>query len=115
HGEFSGNIDDFIDYLMQRHENIEQSLHAICNIAFDWQSDGEALVESYYICYQRLKSVENVENAFASVTAGAGETLQITAVGRYIDRFLRENGEWLIAHRQVTFDVLKAEPTPLGG
>jgi hypothetical protein len=41
--------------------------------------------------------------------------LQITAVGRYIDRFLREDGKWLIAHRQVTFDLLKADPTPLGG
>jgi hypothetical protein len=115
HGDFTGSIDGLIDWLVQRHENIEQSLHALSNISYDWISDDEAIVESYYICYQRLKSAAQVERSFQTVTVGSDQTLQLTTVGRYIDRFLREKGRWLIAHRQVAFDLLKAEPTPLGG
>ncbi|MFW2853477.1 nuclear transport factor 2 family protein [Sphingomonas sp. TX0543] len=115
HGDFNGTIDEFIAYLVKRHENIEQSLHAICNSAFDWKGEDVAIVETYYICYQRLKSADHVEDAFGTVELDDDQTLQITAVGRYIDRFVREDATWLIAHRQVTFDVLKADPTPLGG
>lgn len=115
HGDYSGDIDGLIAYLEKRHENIEQSLHTVSNIYYDWKSDDEAVVESYYICYQRLKSAQHLESAFGSVTIGEDQTLQMTAVGRYIDRFVREDGKWLIAHRQVAFDLLKCDPTPLGG
>src|SRR3546814_4574906 len=85
----------------------------MCNITYDWITDTEAVVESYYICYQRLKSAEHVEGAFGAVSASSDQTLQLTAVGRYIDRFLHEDNSWLIAHRPVTLHVLKADPTPL--
>ncbi len=115
HGDYRGGVAGLIDHLMRRHANIEQSLHAVSNITYDWRSASEAVVESYYICYQRLRSAAAVEAAFRPAAVSGDETLQLTAVGRYVDRFTRCDGAWRIAHRHVTFDLLKAEPVARGG
>ncbi len=115
HGEFQGNIDDFIQYLVQRHANIEQSMHFITNVTVELVGDSTALVESYYFCQQRLKSAEAIEKAFGKVFVANDETVQLNASGRYIDRFELREGSWKIADRKVAFDVLAATATPLGG
>ena len=115
HGEFQGNIDDFIQYLVQRHANIEQSIHFITNVTVELVGDSAALVESYYLCQQRLKSAEGMEKAFGKVFVSDDETVQLSASGRYIDRFERRDNVWRIADRKVAFDVLTATATPLGG
>jgi hypothetical protein len=115
HGEFQGNIDDFIKYLVQRHVNIEQSIHFITNVIVELVGDATALVESYYFCQQRLKSAEAIEKAFGNVFVADDETVQLNTSGRYIDRFERRAGSWKIADRKVAFDVLTATATPLGG
>jgi hypothetical protein len=115
HGEFQGSIDDFIRYLIQRHANIEQSIHFITNVTVELVGEHAALVESYYFCQQRLKSAESIEKAFGKVFVANDETIQLNASGRYIDRFERREGSWKIADRKVAFDVLTATATPLGG
>lgn len=115
HGDFRGGVQAFIDYLMQRHGNIEQSLHFISNVTVELLGEDRALVESYYLCQQRLKSAVSVEKAFGSILVADDETLQLSVSGRYVDRFERRNGAWKIADRKVAFDVLSATPTPLGG
>jgi hypothetical protein len=115
HGDFEGGVDAFIDYLKRRHVNIDQSIHFISNILVELTGPGTSLVESYYICYQRLKSANSAEKAFGNVLVADDETLQLKAIGRYIDRFELRSGSWLIADRKVTFDVMSAEATPLGG
>lgn len=115
HGDFQGGIQAFVDYLIQRHGNIEQSIHFISNVTVELIGDDRALVESYYLCQQRLKSAVSIEKAFGNILVAADETLQLSVSGRYVDRFERRNGAWKIADRKVAFDVLSATPTPLGG
>ena len=115
HGDYDGGIDGFIDQLVRRHEDIDQSIHLITNVMVERIDPGTALVESYYLCYQRLKSAAKVEAAFGAAAPGSGETLQLMAVGRYIDWFERRDSIWKIARRKVTFDLLQATPTPTGG
>src|ERR1700679_3391087 len=67
HGDFQGNVTDFIPYLIQKHANIEQSIHFITNVTVELVGDSTALVESYYFCQQRLKSAESIEKAFGKV------------------------------------------------
>jgi hypothetical protein len=115
HGEFHGGVDAFIDYLVERHSNIEQSIHFVTNVTVELISENRALVESYYFCQQRLKSAVSVEKAFGKTMVAEDETLQLSVSGRYIDRFECRLGQWKIADRKVAFDVLTANPVPLGG
>jgi hypothetical protein len=115
HGGFEGGIDGLIEHLIQRHENIEQSIHAITNILVELEAPGIALVESYFVCYQRLKSAQQIEKVIRAADVGPAETLQITVVGRYLDRFELRDGSWRIARRKVAFDVIETHATPLGG
>lgn len=115
HGSFEGGVDDLVNYLRARHGSIEQSIHFITNIVVDFVEAGAALVESYYFCQQRLKSAASLEKAFGKIMVAEDETVQLTTSGRYIDRFELRAGAWRISHRKVTFDVLSASPTPLGG
>jgi len=115
HGTYEGCIDGLIEHLKHRHENIEQSLHVITNILIEMDTANGALVESYFICYQRLKSAADVEKAIHAQQVQSHETLQLTVVGRYIDRFEIREDSWKIARRQVAFDVLGTQATPRGG
>jgi 3-phenylpropionate/cinnamic acid dioxygenase small subunit len=115
HGSYEGGVDGFIEHLIQRHDNIEQSMHLITNVIVEFDKVDSALVESYFICYQRLKSAEEVEKAINAADVQPNETLQIAVVGRYLDRFEMREGSWRIARRKVAFDVLETHPTPLGG
>jgi hypothetical protein len=115
HGHFEGGIDAFIEHLVQRHENIEQSIHAITNILVELEAPGIASAESYFVCHQRLKSAQQIEKFIRAADVGPGETLQITVVGRYLDRFELRNGSWRIARRKVAFDLVETHATPLGG
>jgi hypothetical protein len=74
-----------------------------------------ALVESYFVCYQRLKSAQKIEKVIPAADGGPAETLQITVVGRYLDRFELRDGSWRIARRKLAFDVIETHATPLGG
>lgn len=115
HGEFSGGIEKLIQFLRQRHVNIEQSLHIISNVLVEPIAEDAALVESYYICYQRLKSAVLMEKAFGRLLLADDETVQLEVVGRYVDRFEKREGAWRIADRKVAFDVVRTEATPLAG
>lgn len=115
HGDFQGGVQAFVDYLVQRHGNIEQSIHFITNVTVELVGEDRALVESYYLCQQRLKSAVAMEKAFGKILVSEDETVQLTVSGRYVDRFERRHGAWKIADRKVAFDVLSATPTPLRG
>ena len=116
HGIYDGDIEGFLRNLKERHENIEQSTHLISNIVIQMYGPVTALAESYYICYQRLKSARLGEAEKPDIPdLKPGETLQFAMVGRYIDRFERRDGAWRIARRTVVYDVLERYATPVGG
>lgn len=115
HGAYSGGVEGFIEFLRNRHQNIEQSLHLITNIMIEFGAPDAALVESYFICYQRLASTEKLEKGLNAATIEPGQTLQIVSVGRYIDRFERRDSRWAVASRKVAYDVLETHTTPLRG
>jgi hypothetical protein len=115
HGAYSGGVDGFLDFLKTRHRNIEQSLHLITNIIIEFRSPDAALVESYFICYQRLASTEKIEKGLNAVALEPGQTLQVVSLGRYIDRFERRDSRWAVSGRKVAYDVLETHATPLRG
>lgn len=90
HGQFRGTADEFVAWVVPQLKTMERTQHMIGNVLVDVIGD-EAWAESYYIANHDLSGPN-------------GELLRYTAAGRYMDRFERRDGRWLIAHRLCVSD-----------
>lgn len=117
HGNYKGGVDGFIQSLVRRHATIEQSMHVLGNVTIEFDSADGALVESYFITYQRLSpAAGDARLAYLrGGTIGTDVAVETEVIGRYVDRLSRRDGAWRIAHRQVVFEVFRGQPAPAGG
>jgi hypothetical protein len=117
HGNYKGNVDGFIENLKKRHAFIEQSMHVVTNCIIEFDGPDSAVVESYYITYQRLLpgAGQFRLNYLSRETLLDDEAMQGQAIGRYVDRITRRDGVWRIAERTVVFEVYRGQPTVPGG
>jgi hypothetical protein len=117
HGNYKGAIPGFVQSVIDRHQTIEQSTHAISNIQIEFAGPDRALVETYFIVHQRHSPEGN--QACAPFIRGrqptAEEAVEVETVGRYVDQFTRRDGAWKIARRVVAFEVYRAQAAPAGG
>jgi hypothetical protein len=89
-------IEDFAEHAVASlGKRFTATQHRISNTAIELDGD-RALVETYVLAY-------HVE------ATGDGDVLH-TFNGRYIDRFERRDGAWLIASRTLRHDWSKVEP-----
>jgi hypothetical protein len=117
HGNYKGDVDSFIENLKKRHAFIEQSMHVVTNCIIEFDGPDSAVVESYYITYQRLLpgAGQFRLNYLSREPLGDDDAMQGQAIGRYVDRFERRDGTWRIARRTVVFEVYRGSPTVPGG
>lgn len=117
HGNYKGDIDGFIASLQQRHAHIEQSMHVIANCIIEFDTPDSALVESYFITYQRIlpSAGDARANYFLREPLADDEAVQGQAIGRYADRVTRRDGVWRIEKRAVIYEVYRGMPTIPGG
>ncbi|MGV3650196.1 MAG: nuclear transport factor 2 family protein [Devosia sp.] len=88
HGDFLGNVDQFIDWVNTGHSQIaEGHMHNVTSHTCEIDGD-VAHAETYVIVVLRLAD---------------GEPVRVGG-GRYLDRIERRNGEWRIALRRVIMD-----------
>lgn len=90
HLEFSGGVEEFIDYSVPVLTAMRYNMHTVGNILIAINGD-KADVESYFIGYH---SVPNEEGVRTDTFAG----------GRYIDNFEKRGDEWRIKKRLVTVE-----------
>lgn len=89
HGLFSGDANDYAEFIIPRMNGAySMSQHHMTNILIEIQDD-TAYVETYFISFHRWKTDITKDN---------------TTAGRYVDRFEKRGGRWLIAHRQLVVD-----------
>jgi hypothetical protein len=117
HGNYKGDIDGFIESLKKRHALIEQSMHCVTNCIIEFDGPDSALVESYYLTYQRiLPEAGDVRlNYLCREPLTNADAMQGQAIGRFVDRVTRRNGEWRIARRSVVYEIYRGDPTLPGG
>jgi hypothetical protein len=98
HGVYDGPIDGFIEFGKQwLPEWTESTTHSVMNCLI--QVDGEtAAAETYVIGYHRGTFPET------------GVLSDLIVAGRYVDRFERRDGRWLIADRTFVFDWSRVDP-----
>lgn len=96
HLEFSGNIEEFIEYCEPILGGMRYSQHLIGNMLIEIDGD-RAEVESYFQGYH-------------SVPDEAGNRHDHVAAGRYLDVFEKRNDEWRILKRFVVTDWFRDYP-----
>ena len=117
HGGYKGDIDGFIAHLIRRHAAIEQSMHVVGNRVVEFIGSDAALVETYFVTYQRLSPAAGDARLpyLRGQPIGPDQAVETEVVGRYVDHFTRRDGAWRIAHRTVVAEVVRGIPAPAGG
>jgi 3-phenylpropionate/cinnamic acid dioxygenase small subunit len=101
HGDYKGDVNGLIEWLIARFEGAENGMHFIGNCLIEFFQPNLALVETYFVSH-RLRPA----------TAAPGNTQADSAIcrqgwGRYVDEFQRRaDGTWRVASRTVVLDSI---------
>lgn len=93
HGAFKGKGHAFAEWAMQVLSRLHVSQHRIANVLIELEGD-----------------IAHVESYFMALHIAGDRQTQVSAWGRYVDRFEQRDGEWKIARRRVVLDWSKQEP-----
>lgn len=97
HGLFNGSGADFVPYALPHLATMRWTSHNVISSLIEIQGD-VAASECYIVVYHRMPSRSGTD------------TDHIVGL-RYVDRFERRNdGPWLIAHRQLVYDWSRIDP-----
>jgi hypothetical protein len=94
HGGFDGLSADFLGFAHNVLVNLDMTHHHLSAPLIRLEGD-VAHVESYFTATHRIPAVTPEGAAFV----GNGAPQDLVIGGRYVDRFERCSGVWLIAHR----------------
>jgi SnoaL-like domain len=97
YGAFAGGPDEFVAYAMNALSSHEINQHLIGQVDLWWDSPDAARGEVYFHAFHRLSR--------------DGARIDMTIAGRYVDRYQRLAGTWLMTHRTEIVDWARSEPT----
>jgi len=95
YGYFQGSARDFVDWAYDQLKDHHANHHMIGQMLVVVDGD-TAVGEIYFQAYHRL--------------AAAGEAHDLFISGRYVDRYVRRNGEWKILFRSEVADWTRTDP-----
>ena len=107
HGAYTGGVDGFIQYLSARHQDIEHSMHVVGQVVIEFIDADSALVETYIINSQRMRSGVLGDRAPAGIELEPGDALESVGFGRLVDYFTRVGGVWRVARRKLVPEVMR--------
>ncbi|MEO8813321.1 MAG: nuclear transport factor 2 family protein [Caulobacteraceae bacterium] len=102
HGVFAGTAAAFVDWVLPVLRTMRRTQHFIGNVLIEVDGD-RARGESYFIAHHTIGG-----EAGGDGTVPDGFSI---AAGRYLDRFERRDGTWLIGHRQAVYDWSSSAPS----
>jgi len=106
HGVFVGSVDEMIEWMQDRHQDITSSLHVLGQSYRRRLSSDLVVAETYCVAYQTHRSADP-----------GSEPVQVQVRCRYLDQVVRRDGRWRIARRTVVFESQLQEtglPVPDG-
>jgi hypothetical protein len=102
HGGYVGGLDGFIEYIERELEAFETTVHSVTNVLIDSVGDSAARSEAY-------------ATAFHRIAASSSKPRRDYLVGfRFLDRFERRGGGWLIASRRIIIDWARMDAVGAG-
>ncbi len=102
HGDYKGDIDGFISFASARTGSLPQVMHFLGQSLIEFADADTAIVETYFMTAHTLDAAGR--QAYGTVEDG---TVQLSAMGRYADRFERRDDVWRVAHRIVIFEATR--------
>jgi hypothetical protein len=114
HGTFEGGITQFVEWQIEHHVGIEQSVHFIGAPRIEFADPTAALSETYVIAFHRygVDARSARRDIFGPGTEHENQPKTSIIAGRYIDRFEKRREEWRIAKRVTVFEWIKLENAP---
>ena len=101
HGDFRGNVDEFIAMIGKNVPRYQSTNHFMGNLSIEVDGS-KARSEAYTIAFHRL------------APRGEEPARDHIVCFRYVDDFEKRHGEWRIAHRVCTFDWTRTDPVVPG-
>ncbi|MGH1493916.1 MAG: nuclear transport factor 2 family protein [Acidimicrobiales bacterium] len=101
HGSYAGDIDGFIEMCDKFLRKWSATMHFMGNMLIEVDGD-VAKAETYAVAYHHLAE----EGSDGGGVTGKDDVFGI----RYVDRFEKRDGKWLIAHRVVATEWRRVEP-----
>jgi hypothetical protein len=98
HGPYRGDVEGFIEYLGVGLSDFESTMHIMGHSLIDADlSAGVARAETYAVATHRLPQPD-------------GPAIDWVCGLRYVDRFERRDGRWLIARRVCAYEWARTDP-----
>jgi SnoaL-like domain len=102
HGDYKGDIDGFIRFARDRTGGATQVMHFLGECLIEFANNDVAVVETYFFTAHTLGP-----EAQKQYRVSAGNAVQLSQYGRYVDRIERREGVWRIARRAVVFEATR--------
>jgi hypothetical protein len=103
HGDYKGDIPGFIAFAKDRVGSMPQAMHFLGQCLIEFASPSVAAVETYFMTCHTLDP--QTQKKYGATRDGA--TVQLSHIGRYVDRFEKRAGAWKTAHRIVVFETTR--------
>ena len=104
HGDYKGDIDGFIAFARERVGFMPQAMHFLGQCYAEFASDTVAIVETYFMTCHTLDA--ETQKKYGAAQEGGGP-VQLSHIGRYVDRFEKRDGAWKTAYRIVVFETTR--------
>ena len=88
HGDYKGDIDGFIAFARERTGSLPQCMHFLGQCLIEFAGDDVAVVETHFMTAHTL----DAEGRRAYGAGDGGGAVQLSSLGRYVDRFERRGG-----------------------
>jgi ketosteroid isomerase-like protein len=102
HGAYDGPVSGFFDQVRAAWARGPRNIHNVGNIMIEFRDAKQAVVETYFIAFQRARGPDNVER-------------QVQLCGRYCDLFEKRAEEWRVLKRTVVYDWVDHQQPPTEG
>ena len=99
HGDYKGDVPGLLQWLAERFEGVDNSMHFLGNCLIEFAGLDRAFVETYFSS-SRLRAPTDAERS----TLQPNDMICREAWGRYADRFERRDGAWRVANRIVILE-----------
>ena len=101
HGFYNGPVEGFIQAAQKVWASGARNIHAVTNVLIEFVGPERAVVESYFLGYQRGVGV-------------TGVLKQELLIGHYADVFEKRGDDWRILERNVVFDWVEDQKVAEG-
>lgn len=107
YGSYRGDVDGLVAWARAAQAHVPQALHVIADGLIE-RDGATAIAETPYTVFQRIDAADSETQRLYTGGTAERRPLDVTLVGRYLDRLELRDGAWRIAHRTTVVETWRA-------